>query len=368
MKVAIGPIEGHYGGAAQHILNIVEHSSNQYDLIEVPHSLQNWGKFFRKYILPIQEKFPHTIEHSDKRLDMFGWQKYIDFLGIAKSRFGLQDYDAVHLHGHPWWEQMYKVRNPNIVYTVHNLYNLDDFPLKWKGTVGMLTKNMINICKKSKSVISVAKWLKEALKKEYGVESIYIPNGINLREFNKRDGNQFRKKFGIDDDFYLFVGRATKYKRPELFADLAKELPYRKFVMAGRGLTEDKFKEYYGKELPDNLNFIGEPNRQDIVNAFDACKAFILTSSNETFGIVLLEAMASEKPTIAANHFGPSEIIKDRKTGFLFKADNLESLVSKANEAWNSPEIGLAGREEVKKNYDWKTIVPRIEEVYTSKW
>jgi len=366
MKIAIGPIEGHYGGAAQHILNIVEYSKHQYDLIEVPETLQKWSKFFREHILPIQRKFPHSIKHSDKRFDMLGWQKYIDLPGIIKSKFGLRNYDAVHLHGHPWWEQIYNVNNPNVIYTVHNLYNPDDFsPGRWK-LIEILNAKMIKICRRSKKVISVAKWLQKALVEKYGIDSIYIPNGVNLREFNERNGKDFRRKYGIDDDFYLFVGRATKYKRPELFVELAKEFPRRRFIMVGRGLTREKFQEYSQQRLPENLILIGEPERKDVIDAFDACRVFVLPSSNETFGIVILEAMASCKPVVAADHLGPSEIIKDGKIGFLFKPDNLESLVLKADIAWNSSWIGMAAREEVEKNYDWKNIVPKIEEVYES--
>lgn len=364
MKIAIGPIEGHYGGAAQHILNIKSHSENEYDLIEIPKSLESWGNFFRTYILPLQKRLPHEIEHSDKRFDMYGLQSHFDMLGFVKSRFSLSKYDIIHLHGHPWWEQIYNVKNPNTVYTIHNLYNEDDFPKNWIKTINMLTNNMIKVCKKSKSVISVAKWLQDSLKKKHGIESIYIPNGVNLEEFDQRNGEDFRKKFGIQDDFYLFVGRATKYKRPELFADLAKEMPYRKFVMIGRGLTKGEFKEYYKKELPQNMVFIGEPERRDVVNAFDACRAFILPSSNETFGIVILESMAAKKPAVAANNLGPKEIISPGRTGFLFQSDNLESLAMEADKAWNANEVGLAGRQEVEKNYDWKKIVPQIEEVY----
>lgn len=74
--------------------------------------------------------------------------------------------------------------------------------------------------------------------------------------------------------------------------------------------------------------------------------------------------MASKKPVVAANHLGPTEIIRDGETGFLFKPYNLENLILQADKAWNSLDVGLAGREEVEKNYDWKTIVPKIEEIY----
>ena len=118
--------------------------------------------------------------------------------------------------------------------------------------------------------------------------------------------------------------------------------------------------------MPSNLQCIGEPERKDVVNAFDACRAFVLPSANETFGIVLLEAMASSKPVLAANNLGPAEIIQNGKTGFLFDKDNLENLIVMAEKAWNGKKEGIAGRELVEREYDWKKIVPRIDKIYIS--
>lgn len=366
MKIAIGPIEGHYGGAAQHILNIMRNSVHDYETIEVPSSLQKWGKFFRKYVLPIQDVIPYSfLKHNPRRFDMYGWQKRIDFPGrtLAKK---LQDVDVVHLHGHPYWEQVYDIKGPKIVFTSHNIYNKEDFSPSWGKTIDYLTDRMIEVCKRSNTVISVARWLQDSLKRNYEVDSEYIPNGVNLKEFDSRDGNLFRRKFGVEEDFYLFVGRATRYKRPELFLSLAQRLHQRKFVMVGRGITQDNLERYYKKEIPKNVICVGEPEREDVVNAFGAAKVFILPSSNETFGIVILEAMASKLPAVAANNLGPSEIIKDGETGFLFEPDNLESLVRRADVAWTAKEVGLAGRAEVEERYDWKKIVPEIENVYCS--
>ena len=363
MKIAIGPIEGHYGGAAQHILNIIRNSTHNYEAITVPSSLQRWGKFFRTYILPFQSEIPYFLKHNSNRFDMYGWQKYIDFTGRAIAR-KLQTTDIIHLHGHPYWEQVYDVKSSNLIFTIHNLYRKDDFSSGWEKTINYLTHNMIKVCKKSNKIISVAKWLQNSLKRIYNLDSEYIPNGVNLEEFNNRNGNLFRSKFKIEDEFYLFVGRATKYKRPELFVSLAQQLPQRKFVMVGRGLTKDNLKRYYGKEIPKNVICIGEPERNDVVNAFDASKVFILPSANETFGIVILEAMASKKPVIAANNLGPSEIIKDGKTGFLFEPDNLESLIRKAEVAWTAKDVGLAGRAEVEEKYNWRKIIKQVDAIY----
>lgn len=366
MKIAIGPIEGHYGGAAQHILNIIKHSDHDYTEIKVPEVLRAWGRVFRRFVLPVQESLGVGLKHSDKRFDMYGLQRHFDLPGFITSRFTLNEFDAVHLHGHPYWYQIYQVFNPNRFFTVHNLYKKDDFLEEWHKAIGELTKEMIKVCKRSKRVITVAKWLQESMRNLYGVDSVYIPNGVNVGEFEHRDGDGFRQKFGVEEDFYLFVGRATKYKRPELFAALAESMPNRRFVMIGRGLTPKEFSRYLKKQPPENLSLIGEPERQDVVNAFDACRVFVLPSANETFGIVFLEGMVCGKPTVGANNLGPSEIIEDGKTGFLFKPDDLESLVKKTHLAWDAQDVGLAAEREVRAKYDWKRIVPQIEQVYIS--
>lgn len=363
MKIAIGPIEGHYGGAAQNILNIVKHSRNKFDKIEVSYSLKEWGKFFRRYILPIQRKLPHSLEHSDKRFDMYGLQKRIDLPGLYTG-LKLNNYSVVHLQGYPYWENVYSPKNKNLIYTVDNLYNYNDFPDNWRKTIDYLTDKMVKVCKKSSKVISIAKWLQNDLKRRFGVNSEYIPNGVDLDEIDSANGNEFRKKFGIEDDFYLFVGRATKYKRPELFAALAERLRDRKFVMIGRGITPQEFPKYLGRNIPSNLICLGEPERKDVLDAFHASRVFILPSANETFGIVLLEGMAFKKPIIGSNNLGPAEIINHKKNGLLFEPENLESLITQAKLAWNASELGLAGRQEIEKEYNWKNIIKKIDQIY----
>jgi len=364
MKVTIGPIEGYYGGAAQHILNIIRYSSNDFEKIEVPNSLKAWGGFFRKYILPIQRTLPHKIEHNEKRFDMYGLQKLLDFPGFYLSRFKFQTSDVIHLHGYPYWENIYETNSPNLVYTIHNLYNKLDFPKNWSRTIDRLTSKLVDTCKRAATVISVSKWLQKDLKMKHGIDSVFIPNGVSLEEFENANGDSFRKKYKINEDFYLFVGRSTRYKRPELFIELAEIMPKRQFVMIGRGLSKRALVEYIRREVPNNLFCIEEPSREDVINAFDACRAFVLASSNETFGIVLLEAMVLGKNVVAANNLGPSEIITHGTNGLLFEPDNLKSLTDAANVAWNNSEIGQAAREMVNSKYDWKKIVPQIDELY----
>jgi glycosyltransferase involved in cell wall biosynthesis len=66
--------------------------------------------------------------------------------------------------------------------------------------------------------------------------------------------------------------------------------------------------------------------RTDVHSIIAASNAFVLPNANESFGLVLLEAMSLEIPTIAASSGGPLEIIDDGVTGFLFRPNSAESL------------------------------------------
>lgn len=295
---------------------------------------------------------------------MYGWQKWIDLPGFLISNFKLHNYDLIHLQGYPYWERVYSPNNPHSVYTVDNLYHPRDFPQGWEDTLKYLTKNMVDVCKKSSKVITIAKWLQSDMYERFGIDSECITNGVDINEIDKGNEEDFRKIFNIEEEFYLFVGRATKYKRPDLFVSLAESIPHRSFVMIGRGLTREGLTEYIGKIPPKNLICLGEPERKHVVNAFLASKVFVLPSSNETFGIVLIEGMAARKPVIGANHLGPKEIITPGENGFLFEPGNLEDLVKKANLAWDAKDVGLAGRLEVEERYDWKKIIEKIDQIY----
>ena len=70
------------------------------------------------------------------------------------------------------------------------------------------------------------------------------------------------------------------------------------------------------------------PFTDDVPRLMAALHIFILPSFAETFGIVVIEAMAMEKPVIATNVGGPPEIIVDGKTGLLLEPRNVEAISS----------------------------------------
>ena len=71
--------------------------------------------------------------------------------------------------------------------------------------------------------------------------------------------------------------------------------------------------------ITQNVVFLGNINRQEVKANLDACHAFLIASKYETFGVVLIEALASGRPVITTNSKGPMDII-DKQNGILLNS------------------------------------------------
>ncbi len=354
MKVANGILEGEYGGVNQHMLNIQRHSRFKPDLLKT----SPWSFYLSK------NKFKEGIaKYFLRRFRIVG----LDIPGNRLAKRASRDYDIVHLHGHPWWPEAFRrpsERKAKYVHTVHQVYRREDFAddREW-DYARYMNGLMLEAMNDSEAVISVAEWQMPAIEK-LGSKSIYIPNGTNTEVFENGDGASFRKKYGIDDDFFLFAGRPSKYKRPEHVVNLAKRHKDIRFVMIGTGVTTEKMARYMDEPIPKNVTCLGEIPFEDVINGMSACRVFLLPSMNDTFPTVVMEAMAAGKPVVASDNAGPKEILRDGVDGQLFKPDDLDSIGSAAMKAWDNPALGDNGRVRVKERFDWKVITPQIDEVY----
>jgi glycosyltransferase involved in cell wall biosynthesis len=335
-------------------LNIIKFSSNSFTLI-TPSRLSIYHK--KQYAI-----FRFLERHPQLRF------KVLDPSSFLKTKLGLPKFDVVHLHGSPWWPEFYdlpKSRKAKIAHTIHNFYMEDDATTEWQQQMQLWSNALaIKSYRNSDVVISVAKWVQQLLLEKYKIKATHIPNGIDPKEFENGNPDRFRVKYGIENEFLLFAGRVEKYKRPELYIDLAKRMPDKFFIMTGLGVTEDNLQTYLQEKPPDNVRCLDVLPREDFIDAMSGCKAFVLPSKNETFGILILEAMSCGRTVVASNSCGPPEIIEDGVDGFLFEPDNPNNLYEKACKALEHPEVGKKGYEKAIENYNWEGIVRRTDKVY----
>jgi len=353
MKIAIGPLVGQYGGVTQHIRNIIQHSKYSHrPITPSPFSVYYSNSWFKRVAESLLRKY--RIDQADP---------YGLFLSHAFS----SKFDIVHLHGHPYWPEIYrkpKNSRAKYIHTVHQVYLKEDsFSLREWHFRRWLNSLLFKFCRESDTVISVSKWLQKLLYNEY-IESIYIPNGVCVKECESANPVRFRLKYNIEGDFFLFAARIDKYKRPELFVELAKKMPTKLFVMIGKDVTLESLRAYVKCDIPKNIVCLGELPYCDVMDAFAACKVFVLPSKNEVFGITLLEAMACKKPVVAADNAGPKEIVIHGIDGFLFEPDDVNDLHEKSCMAYDHPEIGERGYMKVKENFDWSIVIKQIDKEY----
>ncbi|SMD32981.1 Glycosyltransferase involved in cell wall bisynthesis [Reichenbachiella faecimaris] len=133
-----------------------------------------------------------------------------------------------------------------------------------------------------------------------------------------RDESLFDLVIPHENKKILFVSRLIKEKEMKTLYKVYKKL--RKadqtitMIITGDGPKRD----WLENKMPKAV-FTGKKVGPELSKIYASCDLFFFPSESETFGNVIIEAMASGLPIVAANAGGPSELIKNNKTGFLIK-------------------------------------------------
>lgn len=350
LRVLVGPLSW-TGGVKTHIEGLKKYSGHEITLL----NYSKYSLYYPKYRMS-------RLLNQDKNissLDLYSW--------YFKTNV-LPHYEILHTHGHPIWQSIYKCANKNIKYihTVHQIYSKDNENLsemRWKN-LEIKNNLMFNYCRKENvTTVVVSKYLKDILL-EHNINSEVIPNGIDFDELEKGSSDRLRAKYNISEDFYLFVGHLGFIKRPDVFVELAKRIPEKKFVMIGPDISRESIVQKYKISIPENLIILGKVSRSTVVDALKTCKVYIQPSVCEVLSFSLLEALGCKKPVVSTDSCGSSYLEKSGVPLILFEPDNFEDLVEKANYAWENPNIGKEGYRLVKNNYDWNVVIKEIDHLY----
>jgi glycosyltransferase involved in cell wall biosynthesis len=144
----------------------------------------------------------------------------------------------------------------------------------------------------------------------HGVKRLmYWSRGVDTELFRPRDVRLFG-----DGPIFLYVGRISVEKNLRAFLEL--DLPGKK-VLTGGGPQLAELQRNY----PDAI-FTGPKQGEDLAEVYASADVFVFPSLTDTFGLVLLEALASGVPVAAYPVGGPKDVITDPNAGVL--DDNLQ--------------------------------------------
>ena len=285
---------------------------------------------------------------------------------IIKNLYNRENIDIVHLHSCIWGGigavSASRKLNIPLVITEHSSYYS-------RYRVKMIEKLILRYSFKSANkVISVSNSLREIISK-YKSNIEVIPNMVDcdkvLSIINKNNNlgeeGQFtilslcylKKNKGID----ILIRAFSTYFR-------GKEV---KLIIAGDGPERENL-ENLSKELGilEQVEFKGALNRDEVYKVMSNCNIFVLPSRFETFGVVLIEALANGKPVISTRNGGANDIVTD-ENGILVDIDDIEGLGKamvdlKLNyNKYNEEEI----RNSCINKYSKKIITRQLEKVYS---
>ena len=274
---------------------------------------------------------------------------------------------VVHSHVYPWYIDWCRERQrQNGIRWIHT-YHLNYYPEHavngledWQQKIN---DALIQVAPQADVRLSVSKWQVGYLRDTYGIESEYLPNGVDVTLAEKAEPSRFRRLVG-ESDFVLYVGRNDSVKNPVDFVKLASHLPEQTFVMVGQGLDEACMKNDWGIEVPPNVKMVGSLTQEQVQDAIAASSVVVVTSHREGLPTLVMEAMAIKKPVVVPEEPGCVEVIDGGECGYIYEPENIEDLAAKTRLALSDSEIGIRGYERVLKEYDWRVVGKQLDAVY----
>jgi glycosyltransferase involved in cell wall biosynthesis len=172
-----------------------------------------------------------------------------------------------------------------------------------------------------------------------------VPTGVELSQFSQGDGVDFRRKMDIPENAFVVghLGRLAPEKNLKFLAtsvasfiaagftdtDTAKIPPEIHCLVVGAGPSEADIQAIFAQAgIAERLHLGGIQTKQTLADAYHAMDIFAFTSTSETQGMVLTEAMAAGKPVVALDAPGVREVVRDRVNGRLLAEENSSTFVS----------------------------------------
>jgi len=230
-------------------------------------------------------------------------------------------------------------------------------------------------------VIAISDAVRENLIDYFGVDKekvSLIYNGIDvkkfLRELSEEEKYRLKDKFGIKRDYNVIgmIARFTPDKGHVVLLralyEILKDKPNVQLVLAGDGEKKQDIIRL-SRELNISDNVVFAKPQINTGNLLAVMDVFMFTPERrEGLGLVLLEALASGKPVVAADVGGVSSVIEDNVNGFLVEPSKPKLLVEPVLRLLKDKALyarmAQAGREIVVKKFSIDGMACRVEDLY----
>jgi glycosyltransferase involved in cell wall biosynthesis len=205
----------------------------------------------------------------------------------------------------------------------------------------------------------------------YNKPSMVVRTGIDSEKLQNVSGEAVRRKLGLENDFVLLHVANFDPKRQ---SDSIKALSYLsknnsniKLILDGAGPREELQKLCRNLGVENKVFFIRSKCDNDLAKVYASCDVFLFPQQI-TWGLAVVEAMASAKPVIVAKGCGVAEIIQDNVNGMIVENGKADEIAKKIENLITNPslreKIGRNAETYVKEHLSWEKYARTMEEVF----
>lgn len=202
----------------------------------------------------------------------------------------------------------------------------------------------------------------------HGIERVQLwRRGVDVDLFHPRRRSEATRRELTGGEPWrtiaLYVGRIAEEKSLDLLQPLLESNADLQLVLVGEGPDRHRLARRLGDE---RTTFTGMLHGEELADVYAAADLFVFPSTTETLGLVLLEAMASGLPILAADSLPTRELLGESGAGRIFStrsSEELPALVEAivANGDWEF--LSRAARSEAER-WDWKTATAELSSRY----
>ncbi len=367
MKIAlVSPYDFAYpGGVANHISCLERHLTASGHEVRVIAPASRVIPDFGDRFIPVGKPRPLPVSGSIARITISPWLS-----SQIKAILSHEKFDIIHLHEPLMPMLCTTVLRLADVPTVGTFHASGGKP--WYDLFTPAGKFLLNKWfKKLNGRIAVSEPALRYVSKYFPADYTIIPNGVDPRYFCP-DVPPI-DKFSDGKLNILFVGRLEKRKGLdyllEAYREIKHEIPGSRLIIVGPGT---RLHRKYEKQITRNglkdVIFIGHVAYDELPGYYKTAHIFCAPAiGRESFGIVLLEAMATGKPIVATNIEGYTTVVTDGAEGLLVPPRNAKELskaiISLMADETLRQQMGTKGRLKA-LDYDWERITQRLLNYY----
>lgn len=241
------------------------------------------------------------------------------------------------------------------------------------------------VLKHSDHLIAESQASKDHMVQDYGVDPArieIIPCGVETSIFHPQDRRKARQRLGLPEGpALLFIGRLQPLKGIDTLLRCAHDIRRRRadvqVLIVGGGVDTDDPHERQERErlhalmrtldIAEHVQFIDAQPQEKLAHYYAAADVVVMPSHYESFGMVVLEAMACGTPVVASHVGGLASTVLPGQTGFLAPVGDVQAFARSVEQLIGDPELWQSMSEAAylrSQAYTWPRIMKRTLQLY----